>query len=251
MKFWWLVDMHRIAIEREAVGALAAEGWWSVDRWRVSDHRLCVEGTVTAGGKPFAVRLVYPDQYPLVPCWVEPQEGTERWSAHQYGDGGSLCLELRPDNWTDKASGADMLRSAWHLLEAEVAGEGALVPSAHHVGAIQRFNLGRMSVLAGAGCVERILAGAATGLAAHRWPARDGFTPVYLSDDADKASGRAPPEGIATPLGVFVFDIDPASLNAIGTLKDLLGVGAGGVALASPGGFVAIARSGGVLDAFH
>lgn len=103
MKFWWLTDTPRLGAERRAVEALAAiEGWFELDRWRFHEGKLCAEGVIVAHAQRYAVRLVYPDQFPEVPAWVEPQEGA-RWTTHQYG-AGTLCLQLRPDNWIPSTS---------------------------------------------------------------------------------------------------------------------------------------------------
>jgi hypothetical protein len=140
--------------------------------------------------------LLYPDQFPEVPARVEPQEDI-RWSSHQYGRGGSLCLELRPDNWVASSTGADVLRSACNLLVAEQAAakdsEGSPVPSAHHVGELQAYDWGMHPVLIGVGCLERIKAGAAQDLKALRWMAMDDVWPIMIHDAADRASPRRPP----------------------------------------------------------
>jgi hypothetical protein len=251
MKRWCFRNMPRVAHERAQIEALAGEGWWTFGRWLMDGYRLAVEGTIRAGDASFPVRLVYPDQFPLVPCWVEPQDRVSRWSAHQYGDGGSLCLELRPDNWTATATGADMLRSAWHLLEAEAKGDGAAVPSAHHSGAVQAFNGVTMPVLVGAGCADRIEAGTATGLRAHRWPMQADFIPVYLSDDADAAAGRAPPSAVAIPLPAPVIDLDDAEVRAVQNVSDIAHLTDVSPTLDAFDGRLVVVRAPAGLQVFH
>ena len=58
---------------------------------------------------------------------------TTRWSQHQYGPGGELCLEYGPDNWHQDISGADMIESAQRLLlgEQPEPGVAAEVASRH------------------------------------------------------------------------------------------------------------------------
>src|SRR5688572_2532300 len=113
MKLWWLADSVRLAAEKAAVEQLVAqEDWFRLARWTIDACRLAVEGEIIAHGESYSVRLVYPDQFPSVPAWVQPQDPEAKWSVHQYGKGGTLCLELRPDNWTPAATGADVLRSA-------------------------------------------------------------------------------------------------------------------------------------------
>jgi hypothetical protein len=251
MKRWCFGNMPRVAHERAQIEALAGEDWWTFGRWLMDGYRLAVEGTIHAGTASFPVRLVYPDQFPLVPCWVEPQDRVSRWSAHQYGDGGSLCLELRPDNWTATATGADMLRSAWHLLEAEAKGDGAAVPSAHHAGAVQAFNGLTMPVLVGAGCADRIKAGTATGLCAHRWPMQADFIPVYLSDDTDALAGRAPPSAVAIPLPALVIDLDGAKVRAVETVSDIAHLTDVSPTLDAFEGRVVVVRAPEGLHVFH
>ena len=56
-----------------------------------------------------------------------------RLSGHQYGAGGELCLEYRPDNWDPSYTGAMMVESAHRLLKGEApsGNEAAAVPDAH------------------------------------------------------------------------------------------------------------------------
>src|SRR6266849_8052753 len=108
LKFWWLTDFTRLGQEKASVEDLVKEGWFQIEAWRAIGKQLTVFGTITAGGTPYPIRLVYPDQFPAVPAWVAPQESV-KWSNHQFGEGGSLCLELRPDNWVTTYTGADVL----------------------------------------------------------------------------------------------------------------------------------------------
>lgn len=193
---WWLSDFARVGREKTAVERLVAEGWFALSRWRVHDFRFGAEGTITARDVEYHVRLLYPDQFPHVPAWVEPQDAAARWSKHQYGDGGVLCLELRPDNWSPDATGADVLRSAFHLLDVENPegeGEQGTVISGHRVGAIQAYSWGQEPVLIGAGCATRLLAGTSEGVAALRWGRKDDVWPALLFDSVDRAKPSHPP----------------------------------------------------------
>lgn len=197
MRFWWFVHSTRLGQERRAVEAIAAdEPWFKLDRWCFHEGKFCAIGTITVEGQPYRVRLLYPDQFPDVPAWVEPQADV-RWSTHQYGSGGALCLELRSDNWVTSATGADVLRSAYNLLVAEQAAardpKGTPVPSAHHVGQLQAYDWGMHPVLIGAACLERIKAGAAKDLKALRWMVMDDVWPILIHDAADRTSPRRPP----------------------------------------------------------
>ena len=105
---WWLTDSRRFGSEKAAVERLAEEGWFSFSRWEIHMGLLTAEGEILARGVRYSVRLVYPDHFPLVPAWVEPQDPEASWSTHRDGKGGLLCLELRPDNWSPTASGAEL-----------------------------------------------------------------------------------------------------------------------------------------------
>lgn len=194
MKFWWLTESRRLANEKATVEELAQnESWFELDRWLFHEARLSAEGVLIAHGQRYPVRLVYPDQFPEVPAWIEPQDDV-RWSTHQYGTR-TLCLELRPDNWTPSATGADVLRSAHNLLITEnPLGEGGdRAPSAHHIGQLQAYDWGLNPVLIGAGCLSRIRAGTAVDVTALRWMVTDDVWPIMVHDSVDRLSPRRPP----------------------------------------------------------
>lgn len=194
MKFWWLTNTPRLGAERRAVEMSAAtDGWFELNRWRFHEGKLCAEGVIVAHAQRYAVRLVYPDQFPEVPAWVEPQEEA-RWTTHQYG-AGTLCLQLRPDNWTPSTTGADVLRSAYDLLVIEdpLGKGGERAPSSHQIGEIQAYDWGANPVLVGAGCRDRLLVGRADDLKAIRWMAADEVWPILLHDKQDRQSPRRPP----------------------------------------------------------
>lgn len=195
MSLWWLSDWPRLAMEKARVETLAADGWFSLTRWHVHQFRLAVEGVITAHGAPYPVRLVYPDLFPDVPAWVEPQNGQARWSGHQYGVGGALCLELRPDNWQATATGADVLQSAYNLLYQEnPLGEGrqGKVPSAHAVGSVQAYAWYAQPAMIGIGCLTRLSSGAAEDVQAILWQAEEGLRPLLLIDRTDLETGAYP-----------------------------------------------------------
>lgn len=196
MRFWWWTDTARLNVERQAVETLAAEvDWFELDRWGMWQGCLSADGTIMAHGHSYPVRLVYPDQFPLVPAWVEPRDDV-RWSSHQYGVGGTLCLQLRPDNWDSGATGADMLRSAFSLLDIEdpLGGSGTRAPSGHAIGEVQSYAWDENPVLVGAGCLERLRTGLATDLKATSWSRQD-LWPILLHDQIDRVNLRRPPDG--------------------------------------------------------
>lgn len=65
--------------------------------------------------------LVFPALFPDLPPFVLPADETVRLSQHQYGEGGELCLQYRPDNWHPDCRSTDVVRSAKELLEATPA----------------------------------------------------------------------------------------------------------------------------------
>lgn len=196
MTRWWLSQWSRLAQERATVDALAdREAWFTLTRWTVHRFRLAAEGVITAHGADYPVRLIYPDSFPDVPAWVEPQDKTAKWSHHQYGPGGSLCLELRPDNWRADATGADVLQSAFNLLYQENpngTGETGTVPSAGHVGSVQAYAWLDAPALIGRSCLQRLLAGTTVDLQALHWQAETDLWPILLTDQQDRETGATP-----------------------------------------------------------
>ena len=193
MKIWWMSDTVRLASEKQAVEKISAvDEWFNLDRWTLSNHLLCAEGRIFAHDSTYPIRLIYPDQFPLVPAWVEPQ-GEARWTTHQYGKR-TLCLELRPDNWTPTASGADVLQSAFNLLFTEdPLGQGEnKAPSDHQVGEIQLFGLVELPVFIGADCMNRLMAGQSNGLRAICWRGNE-MLPIHIHDEDDLQKPHRPP----------------------------------------------------------
>jgi hypothetical protein len=197
LKLWWLRDYRRLAEEKAAVEAIVRdEPWFKLERWSIFEGTLTAHGVVTAHGAAYPVRLRYPDQFPEVPAWVEPQ-GNVRWSSHQYGSGSTLCLELRPDNWKVTATGADVLRSAYNLLVHESPlGKGVQTPapSAHSIGDIQSYDWGGQPVLMSVGCRDRLMSCTARDVRALRWwMGLDDVWPIVVHDGVDRTSVRHPP----------------------------------------------------------
>ncbi|OYW21974.1 MAG: hypothetical protein B7Z52_00190, partial [Burkholderiales bacterium 12-64-5] len=184
--------------EKAAVEGLIGEGWFELTEWRMHNFLLSAEGVITARGARYPVRLSYPDQFPHVPAWVEPLDEKMRWSAHQHGEGGSLCLERRPDNWHPDVTGADLLKSAFYLLDVENPegeGEKGEVASGHNVGPLQSYDWAGQPVLLGYGFLGRLLTDSAEGVASLRWGTRDGVTPVLIFDSVDRSRRGGIPGG--------------------------------------------------------
>lgn len=118
---WYLENPRRNRHEREALEALASSVDWVVPiRWRIDESlRLIWDADILAAGRTFPISLRYPNHFPHSPPLVLLRGDTERWSSHQYGPGGELCLEHGPDNWHPDVTGADMILSAQRLLQGE------------------------------------------------------------------------------------------------------------------------------------
>jgi molybdopterin/thiamine biosynthesis adenylyltransferase len=132
---WYFTDYRRHRQEREALEALASSAGWLIPvGWRVDAqlHLIWDADIITpADVKPVSLR--YPNHFPHSPPLVLPRGVAERWSGHQYGAGGELCLEHGPDNWRSELTGADMIISAYRLLAGEqpAPGQAAEVASRH------------------------------------------------------------------------------------------------------------------------
>jgi len=218
LKLWYFKNFARVGFEKAAIERLSSnEGWFKLTSWSINSFRLAAEGIITAHDVDYAVRLIYPDQFPSVPAWVEPQDPEVKWSSHQYGKGGPLCLELRPDNWTPEATGADMLRSAYNLLNVENplgSADRGRVTSAHNVGDIQSYDWRENPVLVGSACLDRIRKGAAKNVRALRWMAEDDdIWPAIVFDDEDTARSWQPPSfdlgSLRFELPVFIAKSEP------------------------------------------
>lgn len=92
------------------------------------------EADIEVAGRTYPVALHYPSHFPSTPPKVLPRgEDKERWSSHQFGAGGELCLEFGPDNWTPDMTGVQLLESAHRLLSLEAGDSPAVqaIPSRH------------------------------------------------------------------------------------------------------------------------
>lgn len=130
---WVMDDPTRFLAEKSELEKLESGVDWLSTSWRMLENGLfVVDLTVTVYGRPFVGQMTYPATFPNSPPYIRPLDSSELWSGHQYGPGGSLCLEWRADNWQTTVTGADMVRSAYSLLSAEHHPElPHAVPSAH------------------------------------------------------------------------------------------------------------------------
>lgn len=148
---WFERRPRRLAHEREVLESLRQEGWvksvdWVIDAQVGIAH---VDVDFEAGGQIRQARLEYPFVYPSAPPRLVPREPGQRWSTHQWGTG-ELCLQVRADTWLKSLDGADMLRSARHLLDTEGTvdefGRPGEVPSEHRFteGQLLRWEYARL-----------------------------------------------------------------------------------------------------------
>ncbi len=117
---WALKNPKRLLHERAQIEELAKEGWIRGVVWRLT-RGLAVEVDVDIKihGADYPVTLTYTDLFPETAAYIRPRDHGQHWSGHQYGPGGTLCLEWREDNWHSGVTGADLLRSAYKLLSTE------------------------------------------------------------------------------------------------------------------------------------
>lgn len=132
---WYLENPQRFRQEREALERLASSSDWLVPgEWRLDGSlRIAWDADIVVGGHIRPVTVQYPNHFPHSPPLVLPRDSTVRWSSHQYGAGGELCLEIGPDNWHQELGGVDMIQSAHRLLQGETPapGQQAIVASRH------------------------------------------------------------------------------------------------------------------------
>jgi hypothetical protein len=118
---WFLTNQKLLTREREAIFALQQSTEWLVGlEWTFCGNKLCANVVVKAHNHDYELRLIYPTLFPQVPPIVFPLNASARWSEHQYGGAdGPLCLEWGADNWQPEVTGAQILESAYKLLEIE------------------------------------------------------------------------------------------------------------------------------------
>jgi sulfur-carrier protein adenylyltransferase/sulfurtransferase len=150
MEFWFLQDMQRLALERDAIRHLEETAEWLDGTDWILDGGLCVDAVIRAHGHNYQVRMSYPALFPSITPIVRSQNPDERWSSHQYLSG-TLCLEWGPDTWHPDVTGAQVLESAYKLLYTENplgSNQHIVAPSRHRLstGQTLRGSYGRFYV---------------------------------------------------------------------------------------------------------
>ena len=136
MNVWWNDNHLRLKAEREAIEALSdSEPRLENVAWSFDDNfHMQVVFDIRLDHGVFPLKLAFHNTYPNTAPAVRPINPASL-SSHQYGNG-DLCLEIRPDNWRPEFTGADMITSAFSLLDKERPepdGTVTAAPSAHNV----------------------------------------------------------------------------------------------------------------------
>jgi len=156
---WVLTNPNRFLHERAEMERLAKDAGWLTFAWRLANSELQVDVDLTVHGRIYAGRLTYPAVFPNSPPYICPRDPSERWSNHQYGAGGALCLQWRADNWQPQVTGAEMVRSAYELLHTEQQPQvPGVVPSDHRVTQGQALRGTTNRLIATAGLLEMLRA---------------------------------------------------------------------------------------------
>lgn len=110
----------RLIRECEALAGLAAASDWLEEPHfgKNADGLLTWSFVLLIDVRRIPLRLVFPALFPDLPPFILPADGDVRLSQHQYGEGGELCLQYRPDNWHPDCKSTDVVRSAQALLAA-------------------------------------------------------------------------------------------------------------------------------------
>lgn len=152
---WYETRLARLKAELDGIAELADSQTWIKhfqSRLDKDSLDLCVDVDLQVGDNLRPVTLTYPEGFPYTPPSIKPRGATVRWSGHQYGVGGELCLEHRADNWEPQITGVDMINSVYTLLASEdgvaQGGEPIIVESAHRtrVGQVLRSKIHRFLV---------------------------------------------------------------------------------------------------------
>ena len=110
----------RLIRECDDLSDLAASSDWIEEATfsKNSNGLLCWSFKLVTEDRRVPLHLVFPALFPDLPPFVLPTDNTIRLSQHQYGEGGELCLQYRPDNWHPDCRSTDVVRSAKSLLDA-------------------------------------------------------------------------------------------------------------------------------------
>jgi len=149
MNIWFLHDIARFRHERDTLQRLVDGSTWLLNAdWKIENKTLIVEFIIRCQGYDYHLKMIYPEMFPFIQPIVQPINALERLSNHQYSSG-TLCLEWGPDNWHPDITGAQLIESAYRLLNTEnPRGEGdrSLVASRHYLSLGQELRHGNNSL---------------------------------------------------------------------------------------------------------
>jgi hypothetical protein len=206
---WLLRDPARFLHEQTELEKLSTEAWLKGLGWRLgAEFAVEVDVDMEIHGSLYAMTLTYPDIFPETPAYIRPRDSAEHWSGHQYGPGGSLCLEYRADNWDRQVTGADLLRSAYKLLVIERHPDKPYqAASAHWQTQGQGLQASGYRLVCTAELSAKLSSLPTVGM--FRLSAKEAFhetaTVVFVSE-LESANGHGSMEGIAdVPAGITSF----------------------------------------------
>lgn len=189
---WFLSHSVRALAEKRAVEQLEKSNeWLNAVSFKIVDGQLIVDFDMTVDPETLEARLTFPNHYPDLPPWIRPRDGKARWSKHQFGDGGSLCLQFRPDTWHPDFNSAAVMQSAFDLLTAEFEGT-APVPDGHFETFPERLRKKVSRLFISEGCLARIRFGTSQGASVLTWYVPGPFLSSYVGDEEDKAAKAGP-----------------------------------------------------------
>ena len=243
--------------ERQEMEKLCAEvDWIEGIHWRVNPESslLEVDLDLAVHGNPRAVTLTYPEAFPNTPAYIRPRDKAQHWSVHQYGAGGSLCLEWRADNWQRSVTGADLVRSLYKLLSTEShPDQPARVPSAHHLtsGQEMRSNNNRLIASPGLFTALSLLPSETVVPIRSNTVVHDSTFVCFVSEIADTAGDVFPigdlPKALSAKFPLFTWAregfalksgrfSDTASVNTVDELASIIAEAGLSVPVTAPGG---------------
>jgi len=233
--FWFLDNLPRVALEREAIQSLAESVDWLKDpTWHLRGG-LVLEATIEVHGQNFPIRMTYPATFPALPPALRPQQDDVRWSGHQYADG-TLCLEWGPDTWRPEITGRQMLESAYALLQIEkatVEGESPIAPSRHELSLGQSLRSTEARVFVSDTLHEKL-----RSVGDHGGQARLSYHfqhksclvviqrveiagDLWLNEDVPPTLRQAPESSLLERAIIFRLHVDAAETIAISTVEEL------------------------------
>lgn len=225
---WWLANPTRFQRELDGIAALDLPSI-RCRGWRLTEEaNLSLNFEIQVRDDWVALTLAYPSLFPATCPSVKP-EGDGFLSNHQYGPGGELCLEIRPDNWEPQFTGAMMLSSAARLLQTEAEQVGRPVPSAHQqsLGQELRGHISRFVLTPEANAVLRALPhGSLTSAVVsehyirERWP-RAQFLSRILSVGEGEAMWIAPRTVAGLSQPTLVLRVGDGTIPSISTELEL------------------------------